>query len=559
MAISPGCSTLRERASGLLAVCCLAEVDGPLGYGSAGLGCRDNVDSLANFTLCGSNPNPVRLKMSLESFNLALGQSVDSVNAVVWSPILVYLFLGVGLYFSIRTRFLQVRHFGEMLRLTFSRKSSASGVSSFQALSMSLSGRVGTGNIAGVATAITFGGPGAIFWMWMVAFLGAGTAYVESTLAQIYKEEHGGQFRGGPAFFIEKGIGRKWYAWVFAIATIVATGILLPGVQSNSIAVSVETAFGAPRWGSALALAVLLTFIIFGGVKRIARFAELAVPFMAVGYVAIALVVIGCNIAKLPTVILLIVQSAFGAHAAFGAIVGLAVQWGVKRGVFSNEAGQGTGCQPAAAAEVSHPAQQGLVQSFSVYIDTLVVCSATAFMLLMTDSYNVQGSAGATLMEGLPGVEAGPIYTQTAVESALPGFGSAFVALALFCFAFTTLVAYYYIAETNVAYLNRRLNSPWLVTLLRLGMVAAVVYSALRTASVAWGLGDIGVGIMAWLNIAAILILQRPALLALRDYEAQMKTGRIIVFEPQSLGIQGADYWASRSVSDPPAKTTVGI
>ncbi|MGB1558816.1 MAG: alanine/glycine:cation symporter family protein, partial [Oceanococcaceae bacterium] len=268
----------------------------------------------------------------------------------------------------IRTRFMQVRGFAEMLRLLRDGKESSAGVSPFQALTMSLSGRVGTGNIAGVATAITFGGPGAVFWMWMVAFLGASTAFVESTLAQIYKEKDpSGQYRGGPAYYIEKAMGQRWYAWLFALSTVVACGFLLPGVQANSIAHGLQTAWGLPPTATAAVVVVALGFIIFGGVHRIAHFAQLVVPFMALAYLLIALVILFLNIGELPTVIGLILRSAFGGEAAFGAVLGLAVEWGVKRGIYSNEAGQGTGPHPAAAAEVSHPAKQGYVQAFSVY------------------------------------------------------------------------------------------------------------------------------------------------------------------------------------------------
>ena len=469
---------------------------------------------------------------------------ISAINSYVWSPALVYLCLGVGLYFSIRTRFMQVRSVGEMIRLMFRGKSSAAGVSSFQALTIALSGRVGTGNIAGVATAITFGGPGAIFWMWMVAFLGASTAYVESTLAQIYKEkDDNGQYRGGPAYYIEKAMGQRWYAWIFAVATVVAMGVLLPGVQANSIASGLTTAWGIDPAVTAALIVITLGFIIFGGVKRIAHFAEFVVPFMALAYVLVALVIVLLNVERVPEMFRLIFASAFGLEAGFGAVLGLAVQWGVKRGIYSNEAGQGSGPHAAAAAEVSHPAKQGYVQAVSVYIDTWLVCSATAFMLLVTGTYNVQHPDGSMLVNALPGVEAGPGYTQAAVESVLPGFGSIFVALALTLFAFTTIVAYYYIAETNVAYINRRVHRPWLVFALRLLMLCAVTYGAVRTASAAWDLGDIGVGVMAWLNIIAILILQKPALVALRDYERQKKEGLDPTFDPEKLGIRNADYW----------------
>jgi len=473
-----------------------------------------------------------------------MNEIISILNSYIWSPALIYLCLGVGLYFSIRTRFMQVRGVKEMIRLMLEGKSSDSGVSSFQALAMSLSGRVGTGNIAGVATAMTFGGPGAVFWMWMVAFLGASTAYIESTLAQIYKEKDDkGQYRGGPAYYIEKAMGQKWYAWIFAVSTIVATGLLLPGVQANSIASGLQNAWGVDSGVSAAVIVILLGFIIFGGVKRIAHFAEIVVPFMALAYILVAMVIVLLNIGQLPSMIALIFKSAFGFEAGFGAMLGLAVQWGVKRGVYSNEAGQGTGPHPAAAAEVSHPAKQGYVQAFSVYIDTLFVCSATAFMLLATGMYNVKSPDGTMVVNGLPGMDAGPGYTQAAVESVLPGFGATFVALALFFFAFTTIVAYYYMAETNIAYINRKVHRPWLSFVLKIAMLCAVTYGSVKSAGAAWDLGDVGVGLMAWLNIVAILILQKPALIALKDYEAQKKEGKDPVFDPVKLGIRNAEFW----------------
>lgn len=471
---------------------------------------------------------------------------VATINSYIWSQALIYLCLGAGLYFSIRTRFVQVRALKEMVRLMLDGKSSSSGVSSFQALAMSLSGRVGTGNIAGVATAITFGGPGAVFWMWTVAFLGASTAYIESTLAQIYKEkDDDGQYRGGPAYYIEKAMGQKWYAWIFAISTVVATGLLLPGIQANSIAAGVKNAWGVDTMITAAGIVVLLAFIIFGGVKRIAHFAEIVVPFMALAYILVAAVIVVVNAGQIPAMVSLIFKSAFGLEAGFGGMLGLAVQWGVKRGVYSNEAGQGTGPHPAAAAEVSHPAKQGYVQAFSVYIDTLFVCSATAFMLLSTGMYNVKSPDGAMIVHALPDMEAGAGYTQAAVETILPGLGGTFVALALFFFAFTTIVAYYYMAETNIAYINRRVHRPWLNMLLKLGMLASVTYGAIKSAGVVWDLGDIGVGLMAWLNIAAIMILQKPALIALRDYENQKALGLDPRFDPVKLGIRNAGFWES--------------
>ncbi|PJJ97665.1 sodium:alanine symporter [Lysobacteraceae bacterium NML91-0213] len=471
-------------------------------------------------------------------------QIVNTLNGLIWSPPLIVLCLGAGLYFSLRTRFMQVRHAGEMVRLMLSGTKSDAGVSSFQALAMSLSGRVGIGNIAGVATAIAFGGPGAVFWMWVMAFLGASTSYVESTLAQIYKEkDEDGRYRGGPAYYIEKAMGQRWYAWLFAVVTVIAAGFLMPGVQANGIASAAFNAWSVPPTATAAIVVICLGFIIFGGVKRIARFAELVVPFMALAYMLMALVIMLLNLEAVPAMFRLIFESAFGMHAGFGAMLGLAVEWGVRRGIYSNEAGQGTGPHHAAAAEVSHPSKQGLVQAFSVYVDTLVVCSATAFMILSTGMYNVVGRAGAMLHEALPGVEVGPGFAQHAVESVMPGWGAGFVALALFFFAFTTIVAYYYMAETNISYINRKVRRPWMVFVLRIALLAAVTFGCVRTAEMAWTLGDIGVGTMAWLNIIAILILQRPALVALRDYEAQKKAGLDPQFDPLKLGIRNADFW----------------
>ena len=491
------------------------------------------------------------------------------LNGIIWSNALIGLCLGAGLWFSIRTRFMQVRGFAEMCRLTVTGQKSDAGVSSFQALAISMAGRMGIGNIAGVATAIAYGGPGAVFWMWVMGFLGASTSYIESTLAQIYKEKDAeGRYRGGPAYYIEKAMGLKWYAMAFALATIVATGLLLPGVQANAIADSASNVLcnggGCEAFGGAgglklwigVAVAAMLALIIFGGIKRIATFAEIVVPFMALAFILMAVVVMAVNADKVPGMFADIFSSAFGAHAAFGAIIGQAVAWGVKRGVYANEAGQGTGPHAAAAAEVSHPAKQGYVQAFAIYFDTMLVCTSTAFLLLSTGMYNtfkvVKDGGTQTLVaifEGVPGVQPseGAQFTQAAVESVLPGWGAGFVALALFFFAFTTIMAYYYMAETNLTYVaGVRKPHRLAILLLRLGIIGMVVFGAYHNAAMAWTLGDIGVGLMAWLTIVAILILQKPALLALRDYERQKKLGLDPTFDPQALGIRNADFWTRR-------------
>lgn len=502
-----------------------------------------------------------------------LERFVSAANAVIWSDVVIVLLIGTGIYFSLRMRFFQVRMIGEMVRTMLAGKKSAEGISSFQALAVSLSGRVGTGNIAGVATAIFLGGPGAIFWMWVVAFLGASSSFIESTLAQIYKKCINGQYRGGPAYYIEQGLGNKRigriYATVFAVATIIATGFLLPSVQSNSIAAAVHNAFALDYAWTGVILVFMLGLIIFGGIRTIARVAEFIVPFMAVGYVLIAGVVVIMNIEEMPEIFRLIFSSAFGLEPAFGGIIGLTISMGVKRGIFSNEAGQGTGPHPAAAAEVSHPAKQGLVQAFSVYIDTLFVCTATAVMILSTGMYNVQGADGELVVDngiyymqgGERHVDGTPLYTQAAVDKAFSGkeefdssytgVGSYTVAVALFFFAFTTLMAYYYIAETNVAYLTRRRGGPLLMLLLKIALLASVFVGAVRTAKLAWDLGDLGVGIMAWLNIVAILILHKPALRAFRDYEQQRRRNQDPTFDPRALGIKNAEFWEGQPASTP--------
>lgn len=412
-------------------------------------------------------------------------QIVTSINDIIWSNALILLCLGAGIYFSIVTRFLQVRYVKEMVRLLFGGEASEKGVSSFQAFAIAISGRVGTGNIAGVATAIAMGGPGAVFWMWAIAFLGAASAFVEATLGQIYKEVKDGQYRGGPAFYIEKGLGIKWYATLFAVATVLSTALFLPGVQSNSIALSAKTAFDIPVEITGAVVTILLGLIIFGGVKRIGKVAEIVVPFMAGAYILMALVIISFNITEIPSMIGLIVRSAFDLEPAFAGVFGMAVAWGVKRGIYSNEAGQGTAPHAAAAAEISHPAKQGLVQAFSVYVDTLFVCTATAFMILFTGQYNVVNPSGGFLVEHVPGLAIGSEFTQAAVNTHFPSLGGGFVSVSLLFFAFTTIMAYYYIAETNLSYLLHKGGKKWMVHGLRVMIMGATFYGSIKTAALA--------------------------------------------------------------------------
>ena len=463
---------------------------------------------------------------------------LDTLNALIWSPALVFLCLGAGIYFTLATKFLQIRCIPDMIKQLKDGESSEAGVSSFQSLMISLAGRVGVGNIAGVATAIAFGGPGAVFWMWAVALLGSATSFVECTLAQVYKEkdQDTGEYRGGPAYYIEKaykhtkaGPFMVVYGIVFAVAMILATSYFLPGIQANGVAAAVKNAWGIEVGWSALVL---------GGI--------------------LAIIILIMNFNQIPEVFGMIFKSAFGAEQAFSGLLGSAIMWGVKRGIYSNEAGQGTGPQSAAAAEVSHPAKQGFVQAFSVYIDTLFVCSATAFIIISTDMYKVfegESEEGPVRYAGsLPdGVEVGPGFVQHGLDTLLAGFGPSFVAIAIAFFAFTTVLAYYYMAEVNLTYFNRWISNKTtrrvLVWILRILLVVSVVVGATTTPGSAWALGDIGVGATAWLNIIAILFLQVPALKCLKDYSAQKAAGKDPQFDPEALGIKNAEFWVERKLA----------
>lgn len=475
-------------------------------------------------------------------------QVIQTISGWVWSPALVAICLLAGLYFSFGTRFVQVRRFREMARLLFATDhSQKTGITSFQAFAMALSGRVGTGNIVGVATAIGYGGPGAIVWMWIIAFLGAGTAFSEATLAQIYKEEHKGQFRGGPAYYIEKGLHSRWLAVLFATCAVLACGLFLPPVQSNGIAISFANTFHiSPAWAGAI-VALLIGMVVMGGVSRIAKVAQVVAPFMAILYVLLSIIVLICNASLVPSVFVDMIRSAFGMNELLGGILGTTIAWGVKRGIYSNEAGQGTGAIVAGAAKVSHPVKQGLVQAFSVYIDTLLVCTATAVMILACKTYNVFDTSGNILIAaenvtlGAPDVS----YTSAALGTLLGArWGGIIVTVTLFFFAFTTIMAYYYYAETNLVYLfGKGRKEHVLIWVLRFGVVAMVFIGSLYEAKMVWDLGDIGVGAMAWLNIIAILILSPKAFKALKSYERQRKKGEDPVFDPKELGIEGAEFW----------------
>lgn len=473
-------------------------------------------------------------------------QVVEFINKIVWNNALIIALLFIGVYFTIRTRFIQIRYFRRMIGLLYKNKASKEGVSSFQAFALDLSGRIGTGNIAGVGIAIAWGGPGAVFWMWLIAIVGAATAFAEATLGQLYKEVKDGEYRGGPAFYIEKGLGKSGYAKTFAITLMLANGLGSSGIQSNSIAAGIENAFHVPPLWTGVFVAGLVALVIFGGVRRISRAAQIIVPFMAIGYILLAIVIIGMNFTQIPEVLKLIFSSALGSNATFGGILGSAVAWGVRRGMFSNEAGQGTAPHASAAAEVQHPVQQGLIQAFSVYIDTLVVCTITAFIILFSGMYNVQDAAGHLIVENVPHIDPGIGFTQEGINRYFPGLGDPFVAVTLFLFAFTSILAIYYRVETNLSFLFTSKMSPRALLALRIVLLLGVIYGAYNGVGVAWKFGDIGVGLITWLNITALFLLRKPVLKALKDYEDQLSEGKSPVFNALKAGVRNAKFWEDK-------------
>ncbi|HAS8418395.1 TPA: sodium:alanine symporter family protein [Vibrio vulnificus] len=449
---------------------------------------------------------------------------INLMNDLLWGSILVYLLVGVGIYFTVRLGFIQFRHFGHMFSvLKNSRKSDNAGISSFQALCTSLAARVGTGNMAGVAVALTAGGPGAIFWMWLIAMLGMATSFAESTLAQLYKtKDDDGNYRGGPAYYMEKGLGMRWMGVLFSIFLIIAFGLVFNAVQANSIANAMQNAFGWENAYVGVVIVVLSGVIIFGGIKRIARTAELIVPVMALAYLALALFVMFSNLEKLPDVLMLIFKSAFGLQEAAAGGLGYAIAQaminGIKRGLFSNEAGMGSAPNAAASATPypPHPASQGYVQMLGVFMDTIVICSATVAIILMSGEYVPHGE--------ITGIE----LTQLALSSQVGSWGSIFVAVAIFFFAFTSIIANYSYAETNLVFLEH--NHKAGLNVFRLVVLGLVGFGAIAPLPVVWALADVSMGLMAIVNLVAILLLSGIVIKLAKDYNRQLQAGNLPTF-----------------------------
>ncbi|AIM16875.1 MULTISPECIES: sodium:alanine symporter family protein [Neobacillus] len=454
---------------------------------------------------------------------------IGEANALLWSYILIILLVGSGLYFTIRTKFVQFGMIGEMFRLMGEgSKGDNKGISSFQAFCISTASRVGTGNLAGVAIAITTGGPGAVFWMWLIAIIGSASAFIEATLAQIYKVKDGDTYRGGPAYYMEKALNARWMGITFAVLISLTFGLAFNSVQANTITSSLNNSFGIDKALIAVVLSIITAIIIFGGLKRVAKVAEWMVPVMAGAYILCALYIMITNITELPGVLKLIFEGAFGFNQVAGGALGAAMMNGIKRGLFSNEAGMGSAPNAAATAEVSHPVKQGLIQALGVFFDTLVVCSCTAFIILLSGLYTSKESDGIVL-------------TQNALEGSLGSWAGIFLAFIVFLFAFSSVVGNYYYGESNIEFIK---NNKLVLNLYRTAVVGMVAFGSVAELSFVWNLADLFMALMAIINLIAILLLGKIAFAALADYKKQKAAGKNPVFYTTNIkGIKNVEAW----------------
>ena len=453
-----------------------------------------------------------------------LNELITMVNDAIWGYVLIFVLVGCGVWFTIKTRFVQFRMVGEMFRLLTDsavntveeqvkeqqRGETSKHISSFQAFAVSVATRVGTGNLAGVASAIAIGGPGAVFWMWLIALIGSATAFVESTLAQLYKQKHKDSFIGGPAYYIQKGLKQRWMAITFAILITCQFGLSNNSIQANTICGAMQEAFGwSPLWVG-LFLAILALFIVFGGIQRIAQVSALLVPVMAVGYLLLAIVIIIMNIGLIPYVFKIIIEDAFGIQQIAGGGIGATIINGVKRGLFSNEAGEGSAPNVAATASVTHPVKQGLIQALGVFTDTLLVCSCTAFIILISGLYKVPELNGIAL-------------TQTALQSEVGAIGPIFIAVAILLFAFSSIIGNYYYGEANIRFITPNNTVMTIYRICSAGLM--VVFGAIASFELVWNIVDFFMAFLTACNLIAIVILGRYAFRLLDDYRQQKRNG----------------------------------
>ena len=451
-----------------------------------------------------------------------MNELITSVNDAVWGYVLIIALVGCGLWFTWRTHFVQFRMIGEMLRvLTDSAVDTVEEhvremgpkqrrISSFQAFAVSVATRVGTGNLAGVASAIAIGGPGAVFWMWMIALVGSATAFVESTLAQLFKQKHKDSYIGGPAYYIQQGLHKRWMAVTFAILITCQFGLSNNSIQANTICGAMQEAFGwSPAWVG-LVLAALGLIIVFGGIQRIAMVCGVLVPLMALGYLLLAIVIVVMNIELVPHVFKVIVFDAFGIEQVAGGGIGTTIMYGVKRGLFSNEAGEGSAPNVAATASTTHPVKQGLIQALGVFTDTLLVCSCTAFIILISGLYSVPELNGIAL-------------TQSALQSEVGAAGPVFVAIAIFLFAFSSIIGNYYYGEANIRFITPNTTIMTVYRIFSAGVM--VIFGAIASFELVWNIVDFFMAFLTACNLIAIVLLGRYAFRLLDDYRSQKRQG----------------------------------
>ena len=452
-----------------------------------------------------------------------LNEKILLVNDFIWTYILIAMLIVIGLYFTFKTKFVQFSNIKEMFKLlgegTSSKDKAKGQVSSFQAFCIGTASRVGTGNLAGVASAIAIGGPGAVFWMWLIALIGSASAFIESTLAQIYKVKDGDNFRGGPAYYMEKGLKKRWMGIAFSVLIIICFGFAFNSVQSNTITAAFNSTFNANKLIVGIILTVLTLIIIFGGVNRIAKISSILVPIMAVAYIVIALFIIIMNFNQIPSLFKTIFENAFGIKQVVGGGIGAALLQGIKRGLFSNEAGMGSAPNAAATATVSHPAKQGLIQTLGVFTDTLIICTSTAFIILLS---------GAPLDGSVKGIE----LTQMALVSQVGSWGGTFISICILLFAFSSIIGNYYYGETNIQFIT---ENKVVLYGYRILVAAMVLFGSIASMDLVWNIADVFMGLMAILNLIAIVLLSKIAIKALQDYTAQKKAGKDPVFYASSI------------------------
>ena len=465
-----------------------------------------------------------------------LNSIIGQVNTVLWSYVLIALLILSGLFYTIRTGFAQGRLLGDMVALITGKLSSlkdgekkvAGQVTGFQAFCIAVASHVGTGNLAGVAIAVVVGGPGALFWMWIIALLGGATSLIENTLAQTYKVKEGNGFRGGPSYYMEKALGQKTLGYIFSVIVIVTFAFVFNTVQANTIAQAFETSFNMSSTIAGIILAGLTALIIFGGLNRIANVVGYMVPIMAIGYVVVALYVLVVNIVHIPGLFMSIIEAAFGLKQAVGGAIGVAMLQGIKRGLYSNEAGMGSAPNAAATSNVSHPVKQGLLQAFGVFVDTILICSATGFIVLLYPEYNTIGEKGIKL-------------TQLALSHSVGNWGAGFITLCIFLFAFSSLVGNYYYGEANLEFLTKSKTS---MLVFRVLTVACVYLGSVASLGLVWDIADVSMGIMALMNIVVIAILSPKAVAIIRDYIKQRKEGKNPVFRAKDIpGLENTECW----------------